>query len=558
MAVWGDHLLPLLSRNEAARLGRTCKALWEVVQQLFKDLGTLNEDTLRAALTTFPRARKVELRSNIHTWGNGEGQALKQWLREGGRGRHLETLWLEHHHDFTRDDLVPSMLQAGALPSLKRVYLYLPNEVARESLTGGFLGGIQELGLDLDSIEGPQLAALRLVRQLPVLAKLEVTFLTPYIEDPGQWPHFIPPSLQALCIYLIVTPDPENSSLLCALLGMLWTSGARLEHLELTIIHDFEVIGNGLVHLAQILRCCSPTLEQFLLWTWEGEVIRVEEEAQDYASQVERLREEWAGMLACVSACRELQVLVLPEAMIEPLFPPGTAFGRLVCLEIYDELREHPPDAGVMGLWGLMASGGLPALAKLRVVLHGRWGEVKMVKTRVAPALEAVAGTLTHLHLEKSRKGVEWLGEEVDVDYELGVALGKLWRLKDLAIGLFHDGRAYHAVAQGLAVSGGDRPLPLLWRLVLVSRVETNANQVVSLLLPSVRLFHAYCCGGQERTALLIACALRQAGYEHTLLLGRDTKTLAGIFQAVAPCRIASDDFAVQKPYWDPWYESRA
>jgi hypothetical protein len=51
------------------------------------------------------------------------------------------------------------------------------------------------------------------------------------------------------------------------------------------------------------------------------------------------------------------------------------------------------------------------------------------------------------------------------VGYELGVAVGKLRRLKDLALDLSEDGRAYHAVAQGLAASGGDRPLPLLWRV---------------------------------------------------------------------------------------------
>jgi hypothetical protein len=124
-------------------------------------------------------------------------------------------------------------------------------------------------------------------------------------------------------------------------------------------------------------------------------------EPEDYRSQVERLRVQWADVLAGVSACRELQVLVLPRIEVEPLFPPGTAFGRLTHLEISDHEREHPPDAGVMGLWELMASGGLPALAKLSVRLEGRWGGVEEVRTRVAPALEAVAGTLTHLHLEK-------------------------------------------------------------------------------------------------------------------------------------------------------------
>jgi hypothetical protein len=41
MAVWEDHLLPLLTCKDAARLGCTCKALRGVVREHFKDLGTI-------------------------------------------------------------------------------------------------------------------------------------------------------------------------------------------------------------------------------------------------------------------------------------------------------------------------------------------------------------------------------------------------------------------------------------------------------------------------------------------------------------------------------------
>jgi hypothetical protein len=84
----------------------------------------------------------------------------------------------------------------------------------------------------------------------------------------------------------------------------------------------------------------------------------------------------------------------------------------------------------------------------------------------VAPALAAVAGTLTHLELHKFQR---WLGlnaYEVDVAYELGVAVGKLRRLKDLTLSLCVDARFYRAFAQGLAASGSDYPLPLLWRVM--------------------------------------------------------------------------------------------
>jgi hypothetical protein len=154
-------------------------------------------------------------------------------------------------------------------------------------------------------------------------------------------------------------------------------------------------------------------------------------------------------------------VLVLPSVVIEPLFPPGTAFGGLAHLVISDCQREHPPGAGEVGLWELMASGELPVLAKLRVKLEGWWGEKEDVITRVAPALEAVAGTLTHLYLEISPKYQVRIYER-DLGYELGLAVGKLRRLKDLTLDVSQYGSTYHAFAQGLAASGGDRPLPHL------------------------------------------------------------------------------------------------
>jgi hypothetical protein len=241
---------------------------------------------------------------------------------------------------------------------------------------------------------------------------------------------------------------------------MLEASGARLERLEVHIPPHLEVVGDGLVHVAQALRRCSPTLKDFYLTTNDGELLHPLDTQPDYASQVERLREQWADVLAGVSACRELQVLVLSAIPMEPLFPPGTAFARLTHLELFDSAREHPPGAGVMGLWEMMASGGLPALAKLGLMIEGRWGGVEKVRSRVAPGLEAVAGTLTYLHLERF---CNWVGDEVEMGYELGVAVGKLQRLKDMGLNLFYlDGRAYQAFAQGLAASGGGRPLPRL------------------------------------------------------------------------------------------------
>jgi hypothetical protein len=96
--VWEDHLLPLLTCKEAARLACTCKTLRGVVREHFKgDLGTVKVDELQAALTAFPRAREVTLEDDdddeLEELGDGEKEALVESLREGAWGRHLTRVW---------------------------------------------------------------------------------------------------------------------------------------------------------------------------------------------------------------------------------------------------------------------------------------------------------------------------------------------------------------------------------------------------------------------------------------------------------------------------------
>jgi hypothetical protein len=526
--VWEDHLLPLLTCKDAARLGGTCKALRGVVREHFRDVGTIELKALRGALTTFPRARKLTfIRKHFYdkreTWAEGEKEALLEWLCEGGRGSHLQVMMMEDGYHGAAN-IVNEALQRGALPSLRRVHADLEEEVHRASLSGGFLRGVHELRLAIDCNEysgvEPQLAALGLVRQLPVLTRLELEVLG-QIGDPVPWPPFIPPSLKALRIIVGDYHAARTAELLLpALPGMFEAGGARLDRLEVILPSFFEAMGDGLAHVGQALRGCSPTLKGFLLSNGFNDDLHVcendDDDDDEYGpvEEVERLRVQWADVLAGVSACRELRVLVLPRIVIEPLFPPGTAFGRLTHLEMSDHERERPPHAGVMGLWEVMASGGLPALAKLKVRFEGQWGGAEEMRRRVAPALEAVAGTLTHLCLDNFDFEIEWSGDEVEVGYELGVAVGKLRRLKDLTLGLSQDGRFYHAFAQGVAASGGNHPLPLLWRVGLFVIVLVNADLLASLLFPSVRVFASSHCS--SRTAVLTACALRQAGYKHT------------------------------------------
>jgi hypothetical protein len=495
-----DHLLPLLRVKEAARLGRTCKALRGVVREHFRSLGRLNVRKLQAALTTFPRARSLTLKNPTDSvredsddgreevegdededeaqpekWGDAQGGALVAWLRAGGHGGEITTVTTGVGDDDI-DSLVLAALRRGALPSLKNVAVALEDEAARAAiLTRRLLRGMHEVRLSFvcDRELAPQLAALGLVRQLPALARLELRlYSTDYDEDdedappPGdvQWPPFIPPLLKALHIEAGVW----GQSLWRALPGMLGASGAALERLEIGLPHNFDAVGDGLVYLAQALRCCSPTLKSFHLSAQEGMILVDPEDFRAWRSTAERLRVQWAELLAALSACRELQVLVLPDIQVEHCFPPGSVFNSLTHLDISvyedEDEDEDAPDAHGVGLWEVWASGGLPALAKLKVTLIGEpAGDDLKVSARMAPALEAVAGTLTHLDLVKSCIPRPMRTSELEGGYMMGVAVGKLRRLRDLTLRVSEDGRVYHAFAKGLAASGGARPLPLLW-----------------------------------------------------------------------------------------------
>jgi hypothetical protein len=550
MAVWEDHLLPMLHWGDAARLACTCKDLGVVIREHSGKVvigRELNLRDLKAVMTTFPRVRDLSLYAAFEEWDHLGKEALLQWLREGDRGIHLVRVRMR---GVVASDFVHAALREGALPSLKSMNVDVHYRRARASLTGGLLGGMRELRIGFDSDDEDnvvktehQLAALGLVRQLPALVKLEVN-LCAMKRDALQWPPFIPPSLKEFQLDVSVSHGLEQS-LVLALPGMLEASGAGLERLEIDIPFTSENYNGWLLGVAQAVRCCSPTLRDFQLLPKKSTII-FDPDGDAADDPVQRLRVHWADVLAAVSTCRELEVLVLTRIEVEPLFSPGIAFARLTQLEVIDCERGHPLDVGAVGLWELMASGGLPALAKLSVRLDGPWMCVEEVKTRVAPALEAVAGTLTHLHL------VIMCGEELlsdAVGCELGVAVGTLRRLKDLALGLSEDGRFYHAMAHGLAASGADA-LPLLWRMVLQGTIRINAEQAVSLLLPSVQIFVAPRFL-DDRAPLLMACALRQTGYEHVWAVGLPrgvTVIVVKVMRAIVECNLA--DLAVHDDIW--------
>jgi hypothetical protein len=172
--------------------------------------------------------------------GEGQIKALAEWLRGGGHGGNITTLYrTDYFFDDDVNRLIRASLRRGALPSLKSAPARLMNESDRALLEDGLLAPVHELRLYLESTNRdlsmrPQLAALGLVRQLPALTKLHF-HVYGVGEDTVQWPPFIPPSLKALRIVI-----PWDLSLLRALPGMLEASGARLERLEVTIPSDHK------------------------------------------------------------------------------------------------------------------------------------------------------------------------------------------------------------------------------------------------------------------------------------------------------------------------------
>jgi hypothetical protein len=530
-AVWEDRLLPLLRCGDAVRLGSTCKALRGLVRDHSKALGSIRLSKLQAALTAFPRARALSFMDVDDTLGDGVKEALLQWLREEGQGRHLEWVHVDNVK-LPASTFVHEALRGGALPSLRSIDVNLDCPTQRASLIDGLVAAMHELRVTVSCTGADHLAALGMVRQLPALTTLD---LHVHREDQGQvqWPPFIPPSLRSLDIG--VKDNQPIQGLLRALPGMLEASGARLKRLHLHVPTEFADMVDGLMHVAQALRCCSPTLKNFCLSTGFG-TLGIAEIIDDLEAQSERLRLQWADVLAGMMSCRELEFLALPD-VLEPLFPHGTVFARLTHLQLTDHQREHHPGAGEITLWELMASGGLPALSSLAVKLDGRWRGVDEVRARMVPAFEAVSATLTHLDLDKDDLDPGWLSDEVDMGYALGMAVGKLQRLESLALTLSDDGRVYHAMAEGLA-SGGGRPLPVLRRLRVSSRIGYNADLVGSLLLPGVRVFGSDCLH-TSRAALLTACAVRRAGYKHTLVLSMFERELKATVLAITRCPVS-------------------
>jgi hypothetical protein len=299
----------------------------------------------------------------------------------------------------------------------------------------------------MNEVNEAELALLEHLRRLP-LRRLELT-----LNRSGSlvFPPFIPPSLKTLT--LNVSRAGAFESLLRGLPSMLHTSRASLEGIKLW--DDSEFSASVGAAFAQVLQACSSTLRLM--------------EVPIYLSHSERTaafsREMVPGLVSC---CDELHVLKCPWSVFRAFPTTCASFTRLTELKLMgqQDLIEFTSP-----VWDLMANGKMPVLVTLELFTYrlARWGreegdKVNSGDSSLARAFEAVAATLRRLTLStiSGTKALDGYG----ACYELGAPIGRLRLLTYLHLDLFDDGRAYHAVGQGLTAAGG---CPELLGLFLLS-----------------------------------------------------------------------------------------
>jgi hypothetical protein len=340
-SVLRDHLMPWLSLLEAARLRVVCKALNGMVREWPMHLGDLGRDAIEAALTCFPAAESLVL---WFPWplAQAEEARMVEVLREHGR-----TIKRVIGGVGGGIQLFSAALHAGALPKLTHTILLLKNPIHREVLSHGTLGLLEKVNIVL---EDGELAPLQHLRCLPYLRGLELRGEEPPLQS--DFPPFIPPSLRTLTINIL--PLATLEALLRDLPSMLQASGARLEAIELWSATE-ELSAAGGVAIAHLLRLSSPTLRRLNLRDINLRILGLS-----------CLSEVVPGLVSC---CDTLEVLRCPAALFNALPAPCPGFPRLTELEL--DSAEYVVDMTSPG-WGLLAGGGLPALASLAfAVVHG-------------------------------------------------------------------------------------------------------------------------------------------------------------------------------------------
>jgi hypothetical protein len=469
----------MLSTAEAAGLRGVCKALKALVMRWAVSVEARDAWDLEAALTCFPATESFKCWS-YEIRPSAEAPRMVELLRgHGGTLKRVEVGWEGSRR------LLSSAVLAGALPSLTYFDLSPEHAVHRLFLSRGMLRLLEDVRVRVRMDKEEQVEALGHLADLPHLRRRRL-----FCERAGEasFPPFIPPSLKTLILHIKSVDTIE--SLFRELPSMLEANGASLEEIETAMPVDTS--------LALVLRTCSSTLKTVKLTDPYGR------------PRPECIRDVMPCLVSC---CDTLEVLHCPGAVFSSLPAASPAFPRL------NELRlEGGASVVTTGLPAcvMMADGRLPALASLEIkdllsaVLWGPGGALE------ARPLEGVAGTLRRLSL---RAGSLRAGSPAGASYELGLAIGKLRRLRYLELNLFRDGRDYHAVARGMAASGG---CPQLSEVVIgqppeaaMDGLSRNADWLAlepSLIVPSVRDLCIRGCGTEEE-ALLLCCGLVQAGH---------------------------------------------
>jgi hypothetical protein len=437
-SVWQEHLRPLLSRREAARLRVVCMALKVLVMKWPMELIGLKAARLEAALTCFPATEELYLYADADgPLEPAAASALVEVLTR--RGAAIKRVLQNQRQLFS------PAVRAGALPNLTRIDLYLWDPNDRHILSEGMLRLLEEVEITMGYGEGTEgVAALEQLRSLPHLRRIRLDSHKPLS---AAFPPFIPPSLKSLSVH--VFDWATLAPLLRELPSMLQASGARLESIGLSCALDSDPLESPPEEgaaIARVLRVCSSTLKTVALL--------------DHGMRLSRtcIHDLMPGLTSC---CDTLEVLHCPWAVFCSLPATGPCFPRLTKLHVGGSRVVIDL---VMPGWGAMANGRLPALASLDMQWMSGLLEVDEVEGeeaeyfRVARAFEGVAGTLTRLTLN-ARQGVE---PAEGACHELGTAIGKLRRLRYLHLDLFSDGRDYAEMARGVAASGG---CPELFRL---------------------------------------------------------------------------------------------
>jgi hypothetical protein len=450
--VWKDCLAPLLKVKDLLHLASTCKALRELAHEWpVDDLGHVDPDRLQHALRLFPKATRVVIARRVNEGEGGGAVPVKEAemmrvLQERGQSlRAVET-----------GDLDPTpvfMLSwADRLPNLQASSIQLRRLEGRVALRRGLLSNLRELSMDMGGSDDEDdlgdmiqsLESLLLCRHLRRLTLTGDMMTDGDIVPSEEWPQFIPASLRQLHL------NGAESSVVMALPAALRASKPALETLEVVeVAAEYDSVTAWEDALVQVLPLCAPTLRHLKI---------------SYIADVPE-------MGPAVATCQGLERLTLPLDAFQDM-PLSACFPRLTELRVEVDYG-LPPEKTLytecMGLWGLMAREGLPALTDLAIdfIFEG----IELIDVEAVPeaweallkrAFASVAPTLRSLSLHVSPADDLW-DREAEIVRPFVAGLLQLQNLRRLSI----MGIAVNILRDVRAAGGG---LPRLHELELSPR----------------------------------------------------------------------------------------